>query len=358
VPSSKEIKWSQLKVGALVLAAMAILVLLIFLMSGSTGGLFARKLTLRSYFDNASGLKTGAPVTLEGVTIGNVTAIRVVPSRNPTPVEVVMTVGNEFLRDLHTDSSTSIAQAGVLGDSFVDIDSTQAAGPPPANNAELKATQAPNIQSVISSSQVGITEVTALMRKVSTLIDTLNSQKGTIGELINNRDFYSKVLRITDNLDKITSDLSQGQGSMGKLMKDDTLYNHADSAIEHLDNVTAGLDEGKGSAGKLLHDDTFYNNLNQTVANLNQLTAEINAGKGSIGKLAKDPTFARKLDETVTRLDNILTTVDEGNGTIGQLLKNRTLYDHTDNAMDQAHELLKAIREDPKKYFVIRLKLF
>ncbi|HUN86865.1 MAG TPA: MlaD family protein [Terracidiphilus sp.] len=358
MPSRKEIKWSQLKVGALVLAAMAILVLLIFLMSGSTGGLFARKLTLRSYFDNASGLKTGAPVTLEGVTIGNVTSIRVVPSRNPTPVEVVMTVGLEYLHDLHTDSTTSIAQAGVLGDSFVDIDSTQAVGPPPANNTELKATQSPNIQSVISSSQVGISEVTELMRKLSVLIDTLNSQKGTIGELINNRDFYSKVLRITDNLDKITGDLSQGQGSMGKLLKDDTLYNHANSAIEHLDNVTAGLDEGKGSAGKLLHDDTFYNNLNQTVANLNQLTGEINAGKGSIGKLAKDPTFARKLDETLTRLDSILTSVDQGNGTIGQLVKNRTLYDHTDNAMDQAQQLLKAIRQDPKKYFVIRLKMF
>lgn len=358
MPSRKEIQWSQLKVGALVLAAMAILVLLIFLMSGSTGGLFARKLVLRSYFDNASGLKNGAPVTLEGVTIGNVTAIRVVPNRNPTPVEVVMSVGYEYLHDLHTDSTTSIAQAGVLGDSYVDIDSTQASGPPPGNNAELNATQAPNIQSVISSSQSGIVEVTALMRKISVLVDTLNSQKGTIGELINNPAFYAKILRITENLEKITTQISQGQGTVGKLLNDQTLYTHANSAMEHLDNVTMALDQGKGSAGKLLHDDTFYNNLNATVANLNQLTTEINAGQGSIGKLAKDPTFARKLDETVTRLDNILTSVDEGNGTLGQLIKNRTLYDNTDKTMDEAHQLLKAIRQDPKKYFVIRLKMF
>ena len=65
--------------------------------------------------------------------------MRVVPERNPTPVEVTMQVGENYLYDLHTDSTASIQAAGVLGDSYVDIDSTHATGPPPANNAELKA---------------------------------------------------------------------------------------------------------------------------------------------------------------------------------------------------------------------------
>ena len=56
MPSRKEIKWSQLRVGALVLVAMAVLVVAIFLMSGSTGGLFSKKITLRSYFENAAGM--------------------------------------------------------------------------------------------------------------------------------------------------------------------------------------------------------------------------------------------------------------------------------------------------------------
>ena len=69
MPSRKEIQWSQLRVGALVLAAMVVLIAVIFLISGSTGGLFSPKLRLRAFFPNASGLKTGAPVTLEGVTV-------------------------------------------------------------------------------------------------------------------------------------------------------------------------------------------------------------------------------------------------------------------------------------------------
>ena len=43
-------------------------------MSG-TGGLFTSKIQLKSYFDNANGLREGAPVRLAGVDIGNVTNI-------------------------------------------------------------------------------------------------------------------------------------------------------------------------------------------------------------------------------------------------------------------------------------------
>ena len=340
------------------MVAMAVLVATIFLLSRSSGGLFAPKITFRSYFNNAAGLKNGAPVTLEGVTIGNVIRIRVVQERNPTPVEVTLRVGEDYIHDLHTDSTTTIAQAGVLGDSYIDIDSTQATGPQPANHAELRSTEAPTIQSVISSSQGSIQQITVLMKKAQILLDSLNSTKGTIGGLINDPAFYAKVNRIATNLETLTGSISHGQGTLGKLVMDDTLYTNANSTIGHLNNVAAGLDEGKGTAGKLLKDETFYNNLNNTMANVNRLVGDINAGKGALGKLSKDPEFGRKLDDAVTRLDSILRSVDEGKGTIGQLVQNRSLYDHTDQTMDNAQQLLKAIREDPKKYFVIRLKLF
>ncbi len=42
-------------------------------MTGSVGGLFTPKITVRSYFENAAGLEVGAPVSLEGVTVGTVT---------------------------------------------------------------------------------------------------------------------------------------------------------------------------------------------------------------------------------------------------------------------------------------------
>ncbi len=358
MPSRKEIQWSELKVGALILAALAILIGLIFLMTGASGGLFAHKITLRAYFPNAGGVKEGAPVTLEGVTIGNVVRMRVVPARNPNPVEVTMRVGEEYLRDLHTDSTASITQAGVLGDSFVDIDSTRASGPPPRNDAELTSGGAPSIQDVISSSQVSIQEINQLMHKIERLVDTLNRDQGTVGELLNDPQLAKKFVHIAGDLETISANLSAGKGSAGKFLTDDSMYNHLDSAADHLNNVATALDEGKGSLGKLLKDDTFTNNLNSAVNNANQLMAQINSGKGALGEMIKDPTVARKLDDTITNLDSLLKGINEGKGTAGQLVQNRSLYDHLDQTADQAQQLIKGMREDPKKYLVIQLKLF
>jgi phospholipid/cholesterol/gamma-HCH transport system substrate-binding protein len=358
VPSRKDLQWSQLRVGALVLVAMAVLVGLVFLMTGSTGGPFTHKPKFRSYFQNAAGVKVGAPVTLEGVTIGNVSNIRIVPERNPNPVEATMEVSPKYLYALHTDSTAAIAQAGVLGDSYVDISSENAKGPQPKENSELRSAGAPSIQDVIRTSDISLESLNGLLHKISTLVDTLNSEHGTAGRFINDPGLYTKISKIADNLDVITENMAQGKGSLGKLVADDTLYTRATAAVDSLNKIVADLNDGKGTAGKLLKDDSLYSNLNATVKNTNEIVADINAGKGSLGKLAKDEAFAKRLDDTVTRLDEILNGMEQGKGTLGQLVVNRSLYDHTDQTMDQAQQLVKAIREDPKKYFVIRLKLF
>jgi phospholipid/cholesterol/gamma-HCH transport system substrate-binding protein len=358
VPSRKEIQWSQLKVGALVLVALALLTAIIFLMSSSTGGLFARRIELRCYFPNAGGLKDGAVVSLEGVTIGNVVHMRVIPARNPNPVEVTMQVGEKYVYDLHTDSLASIQAAGVLGDSYLDIDSTHATGPPVSNGAELQQSGAPTIQSVINTSEVSIQEINVLIHKFETLVDTLNKGKGTAGEFLNDPTMARNIGSMAANLRTITDNISNGKGSLGQLINDDTLYKKMNSAVDNLNSITTDLQAGKGTAGKLLKDETLYNNLNAATANLNQLTAQINSGKGSLGKLVKDPEFARKLDDTLTNLDEISKGINAGQGTAGQLVKNRSLYDHLDQTADQAQQLIKGIREDPKKYLVIQLKVF
>lgn len=358
MPSRKEIQWSQLKVGALVVAGSAILIFLIFLMSGSTGGLFSKKLILRTYFSSAAGLKQGAPVTIEDVTVGNIKRLRLVPSRNPYPVEVTMEVGSNAFPMLHTDSIASIAQAGVLGDSYVNISSAHATGPVPKNNAELKARTVSTIQQVVDASQDALEQATLLMKKSNVLVDTLNSERGTAGKLLHDPAAYNHLNQLLANMESLTNSINQGQGTLGKLVKDDTLYTKLNSTVDQLHDVTAGLNEGKGTAGKLLKDETLYNNLNAAVVNTNKLLEGINKGEGAMGKLAKDPEFAKKLDSTVTNLNGLLSGINEGKGTLGQLAQNRAVYDNLNATLAESHNLVKAIRENPKQYLVIHLKLF
>ncbi len=358
MPSQQEVQWSQLKVGVLVIVALAALTALIFLMSGSTGGIFSKKITLRSYFENSAGLKNGAPVNLEGVTIGTVVDIKIVPARKLTPVEVTMKIGSKYRNAVHTDSTSSLETIGVLGDTVVDINSKTATGPEVQNNAELKTNETPNLSDVIKSSQGTIEQLNTILAKVDHLADSLNSTKGSIGELINNPDLYNKAVATLNQLSQLVDTVANGKGSIGKLVADDTLYNHVNDTVARLDKISTELDQGKGTLGKLLKDETLANNLNQSVANADKLLADINAGKGGLGMIAKDPQFAAKLRDTVDKLDSVLNRVDNGEGTVGQLVRNPSLYNNLDQSLTETRGLIAAIRENPKKYLTFHVKIF
>jgi len=358
VPGQQEVRWSQLKVGVLVIVALSALAALIFLMSNSTGGFWTGHLTLRSYFENSAGLKIGAPVSLEGVTVGSVTGIKIVPSRKLTPVEVTMRVNKKFENGIREDSKTSLTTMGVLGDTVVDIDSKYAHGGYAQNNGELPTTETPNIQDVIQASQGTIQQLDTILAKVNSLADDLTSGKGSIGLLINDPTLYHKAVLTLNQLQDLVDSVANGKGSVGKLINDDTLYNRANDVVGKLQDISTQLDEGKGSMGKLLKDDTLYNELKQTTHNLNEITATINSGKGSIGMLTKDPKMAEKLSDTVNKLDAILTQLNQGQGTMGALLKDRKLYDNANTVMTSTSDLIGAIRKDPKKYLTFHVKVF
>jgi phospholipid/cholesterol/gamma-HCH transport system substrate-binding protein len=358
LPSQQQVQWSQLKVGVLVLVALTALTALVFLMSGNTGGGFAGKILVKSYFENSAGLKKGAPVNLEGVTIGSVKDIRIEPSRQLTPVEVIMKISKTYQPVLRTDAKSSLDTIGVLGDTVVDIDGKFATGEPIQNGGELKTTETPNLTDVIKSSQGTIEQLNTILAKVDNLVDALNSGKGSIGMLINDPTLYNKAVLTLNQLQSLVDGISNGKGSIGKLVADDTLYNRTNDAVARLSHIADELDSGKGSMGKLLKDETVYNNLKQSTQNLNEILAQINSGKGSIGMLTKNQAFANKLNDTVTKLNSVLTQVNSGQGTIGKLLKDDALYTHTDQVMTSSSDLIQAIRKDPKKYLTIHLKVF
>lgn len=358
MPSQQEVQWSQLKVGVLVLVALCALTALVFLMSSNTGGFLSGKVTVRSYFENSAGLKVGAPVNLEGVTIGNVKSVHIVPERKLTPVEVTMRISKQFAPTLHTDSKSSLETVGVLGDTVVDINSKFAVGGPVQEGAELQTTETPNLSDVIKSSQGTIEQLNTILAKVDNLVDALNTGKGSIGQLINDPALYNRMVGTFNQLQQLVEQIGNGKGSIGKLIADDSLYDRANNTIGKLESISNQLDKGQGTIGKLLKDETLYNNLRESTANLNQVLKDVNAGKGSIGILAKDPDFAEKLNDTVTKLDSILNRVDNGEGTIGQLMRNKDLYNHADEVMQNTNNLVTAIRQNPKKYLTIHLKIF
>ena len=361
MPSQQEVRWSQLKVGVIVLIASVILVTLLFLMTSSAGlGIFSRKLTIYTYFENSAGLKAGAPVNLQGVTIGTVKTVTVVasPERKLTPVRVVMRLNEKYSDELRKDSKASLTTIGVLGDTVVDINSQFAVGPPLRDGDELKTLETPSLTDVVKASQGTIESLNVILAKMNTIVDNLQTGKGSIGQLINNPDLYNKANATVDELHKLTINLNSGKGTVGKLVSDDALYNRLNDTAGKLENIANELDSGKGTAGKLLKDPSLFDNLNSTLKHANSLMAEADAGKGTLGLLVKDPQFRQQLSDTFTQVNQLVTGINQGRGTLGKLATDDSLHTNMNNLLTSSSDLVAAIRQNPKKYLTIHLKIF
>src|SRR5213593_4858510 len=78
----RSLAWTELRVGIIVIVSFLLLAVAIFFIGGQTG-FFGPKYTILAYFQNANNLRTGAEVHLEGVTIGNVNAVRISKMADP-----------------------------------------------------------------------------------------------------------------------------------------------------------------------------------------------------------------------------------------------------------------------------------
>jgi phospholipid/cholesterol/gamma-HCH transport system substrate-binding protein len=361
MPSQHEVRWSQLKVGVIVLISTIILVTLLFLMTSSSGlGILSHKTTVVTYFENSAGLKTGAAVNLEGVTIGTVKTVTIdnSPERKLTPVKVVMKLDDKYGANLKKDSKASLSTVGVLGDTVVDINSQFAVGPPLQEGDVLKTTETPSISDVVKASQGTIESLNVILAKMNVIVDNLETGKGTFGQLINNPDLYNKANKTVDELLTLEKNLNAGRGSIGKLMTDDTLYNRLNDTADKLQNIANSVSSGKGTAGMLLKDDSLYKNLNSTLAHANSIMADADAGKGGLGLMLKDPKFRQDLSNTLTQVNSLVSGINEGHGTLGKLVTDDSVHTNLNKLLTASTDLVTTIRSDPKKYLTIHLKIF
>src|SRR5437667_275968 len=116
--SRTHVSWLQLKVGLVILSAVAgNLVAILNLNEGM--GLFGRQSTLRALVADSHGIKVGAPVRFNGVDTGNIT--RIVIDSSSGKVSLTFTVNNDILPLLRRDAAALIRPMGLLGDKYLEL---------------------------------------------------------------------------------------------------------------------------------------------------------------------------------------------------------------------------------------------
>jgi len=353
----KKVRWSQLKVGVLGIAAFLILSVLIFLLTSSRG-FFQKTAILYTYMDDASGMSEGTPVRLNGFTIGSLDAIRLTTSNEPRKsVQFAMKVQEKYLPQIPVDSVAGISAANLLGDKFINI--TKGRDPRTVRDGyEIKSLQSQDIPELMAQSANLLQSFQTIVNRIDSLLAGVEQGKGNIGKLLKDEELYNRLNGIAAEGQTLLADVRNGKGTISKLIYDDALYNEIRAPINRVDAILADLQAGNGSAGKLLKDPALYDEAKASLAEIRGLLTDLNAGKGTAGKLLKDDALHQRLDLLVAKFNGTIDKINSGQGTLGQLVVNPELYNSLNGATREFQSLAKDLRANPKKFLTIRLVLF
>ncbi len=357
MPAARKVRWAQLRVGFMAIAAMAIAAVLIFLLT-SQKPIWMSYVTIYTYMDDAASLTKGSPVRLNGILIGNVDGVELSGSHAPNRiVRVVMKVRRDHLKDIPIDSIAGIDSENVLGAKFINIAmgrSNLTVQP----NGEVKSEPSAEIQELVKKGFGIFDSAQAILGRLDTIVGLIESGKGSLGKFLKDEEFYNQLVKTVTELQEVTSTLSSGKGTIGKLLYDESLYTEAQASVAKLDQVISDLQAGQGTAGKLLKDPALFDETRASIADVRKLLDDLNAGKGTAGKLLKDEDAYKQIHGVLGKIDTTLDKVNSGQGTIGQLLANPQLYDSVNGLSKELHDLVKDIRANPKKFLRVKMAIF
>jgi phospholipid/cholesterol/gamma-HCH transport system substrate-binding protein len=350
-------RWAQLKVGLLAISALCILAALVFLMTSSTG-LFTKRSDAYTFLDDSAAIANGAPVRLNGITVGKVANIGLSGSSEPNRiVRLTLEIDNRYFPSIPVDSQAAIAAENLLGTKYINIKKGRSAMTIQPG-AEIKSLDTREFDDVVQQGYSTLASLNGIFKKLDTILDQLQAGNGTIGELLSNDELYKKVIGIVDDTHRVIASLDSQQGTLGKLMHDDSLYNDLRGTLGRVDALTDNIQKGDGTIGKLMKDPALYDDTRATIADVRQLLAGLNQGKGTAGKLLNSDDLHNQLLATMGRLDTLLDKINTGQGTIGQLLVNPSLYQNLDSTTREINGLMKDFRANPKKFLRIKLSIF
>ncbi|MCI0662537.1 MAG: MlaD family protein [Acidobacteria bacterium] len=381
MPQIKQKSLSELRVGLLVLLALAILILVIFTVSGdiSLPGLRGKTI-VRTEMNSVDGLRRGAEVRLSGVKVGSVKEIRFntqIPKNlnAQNNIEIIMEIdgkldGRPAVERIRTDSKAFLKTAGVLGDNIIDITPGTLQREQIKDGDLIPSVEQKTVGDIINAAQTAVGNLNFISDDIRAITRKLRVGEGSsFGKFINDESFYVNMDRAVRQAENLLRSIREGQGTAGQLINDPELYKQALEVVMQFrkisDTLNNQISTGKGNLGKFIKDEEIYTrastlltNLEQTSARLDRTAAKIERGEGNLGKFITDEKLFTDARETVDKLKTIATRLERGEGTAGLMLTDERLYNNVNSLSAELTKMLYDFRQNPRKYLSVKVALF
>ncbi|HUJ33315.1 MAG TPA: MlaD family protein [Candidatus Acidoferrum sp.] len=356
--AQRKLTWAELRVGLFVLVALVILALGLFYVTGKTGP-WVPKYRITTYLPEVEGLQQGAPVTLDGLPVGNVESIGLTqrPQDKSHNITLVLRINRNYHEQIRTDSTASLVTEGLLGNRYVNI-TRGVTGAEIEKNGVVPGGEVPAMSDVVQRGADVAQNLQVLSTQLNEITEKVNRGEGTIGKFLNDPSFYNHMNASAAKAEAMITSIQEGNGTAGKLVASDELYNRANSAIGKIDDVVGAVRDQKGTIGKLVYDPSIADNVKGVAEKGNAFFEDVRAGKGTLGKLATDDAVYNNVRDASANVRDATAKLNSTQGTLGKMFGDPALYDNLTGATGDMRLLIGDFRKNPKKFLRIKLGIF
>jgi phospholipid/cholesterol/gamma-HCH transport system substrate-binding protein len=298
-----------------------------------------KQTTAVARFRTVGGLGVGAPVTLRGVKVGRVEAIRLIQDQW---VETELSLNKGV--QLPSKPAVVSASASLFGEWSATIISYD---PPPTD---------PNLRDALAESDRAGGEAWpgATLPDIGQLTAQASRIAGDVGVVTQriSQAFDSTALK---NLQKSVKDLADISGRLVVFANAQTTrIDRVSQNVATTSDAFAGVAKTFQGAVARLDTATSDNQLRDILANGRSSSQDLRQAAADL----RSVMAAAKANETslvrvLQQADSLMTRIQQGNGTLGMLATDSTLYRETTATVIQFRELLTDIQAHPKKYLKI-----
>jgi len=341
----------ELKVGLLVLAALAVLATGL-LVIGDRNNFFVRKTSYFVRFVQVGGLAPGAGVQLDGVNVGTVDKVVLPKDPRQREIDVWLAIDRRYSERLRAPQTPAvdkeqatkakITTLGLLGDKYIQLNSGAEKYPVIPDEGEIPAASDINLDALVASGGDVMGNVAQISHSLQHILARTDRGEGLLGALTMespaSRQLRDSAVATLQSLQRVAAEMENGPGVLPRLVHDRQLADRLGGVIERLDAVVASAQHGPGALPALLNDPGERAKVDETLANLDSaskdlkdLTAHLGTSQALLPRLLEDQAYGReiseRLRETVQHLDTAADRLVEGKGSAALLLNDPGIYE-------------------------------
>lgn len=270
----------QVRVGLVVVLGLLFFLAALFGIASRTF-LFSDRFIVKSHFNRVAGLRSGADVQFQGVSVGAVSSVAL-PATTGGLIEVTMGIKESARHLIHEGTQAQIKTEGLLGSMIVVLVNplTLPGMPEPEpveGGSSIVGIDPFDLFEITDKALASVQRFEESATSFERIVDDVRNGEGTLGKLVYDPALYNSMVATANETQRLMSNVGNNA---------EALVDLAEQATRGVESVLVKLDQGDGTLARMLNDPAVYATILSTADTLQAVTSGMRALLGHAENMA------------------------------------------------------------------------